>query len=333
MRALIAILAIAVACAPDAYAQTPSPASGAGKAPDAWPARTIHMIVTFPPGSSPDLVGRMLNDKLGAALGQTVIVENRPGAGGNLGTKLIAKAAPDGYTIGLSIGGPLAVNKVLYSKLEYDPFTDLAPITLVAASPNVLVVDPKLGIGSVKELIALARSQPGRLNYGSVGNGSSSHLTMELLKTMAGVDIVHVPYPGSPQVNAAIAGGQIAAGFVVPATAMPLVQGGRLKALAVTTGTRSLVLPDLPTVAEAGFPGFQSMAWIGMAAPARTPPRAIERLSEELVRIIRSEDVRRRMQGIYFQAIGTTPEGLAQLMRADVELWGKVIRQTGAKAD
>lgn len=333
MRVLAAILAIAIACAPDAYAQTPSPASGPGKAPDAWPARTIHMIVTFPPGSSPDLVGRMLNDKLGAALGQTVIVENRPGAGGNLGTNLIAKAAPDGYTIGLSIGGPLAVNKVLYSKLEYDPFTDLAPITLVAASPNVLVVDPKLGIGSVKELIALARSQPGKLNYGSVGNGSSSHLTMELLKTMAGVDIVHVPYPGSPQVNAAIAGGQIAAGFVVPATAMPLVQGGRLKALAVTTGARSLVLPDLPTVAEAGFPGFQSVAWIGMAAPARTPPRAIDRLSEELVRIIRSEDVRRRMQGIYFQAIGTTPEGLAQLMRADVELWGKVIRQTGAKAD
>jgi len=212
---------------------------------------------------------RMLNDRLGAALGQPVIVENRPGAGGNLGTHLVAKAAPDGYTIGLSIGGPLAVNKVLYPKLEFDPFTDLAPITLVAASPNVLVVDPGLGVGSVKEFVALARAQPGRLNYGSVGNGSASHLTMELLKTRAGIDIVHIPYPGSPQVNAAIAGGQIAAGFVVPATAMPLVQGGRMKALAVTSSVRSAVLPELPTVAEAGFPGFQSTAWIGMVAPPR----------------------------------------------------------------
>ena len=325
--------ALAAAVAEGAFAQPASKAPAGKPATGNWPSKAIHMIVTFPPGSSPDLVARMLNDRLGTALGQPVVVENRPGAGGNLGTNLIAKAAPDGYTIGLSIGGPLAVNKVLYSKLEYDPFRDLAPITLVAASPNVLVVDPKLGVGSVKEFVALAKSQPGKLNYGSVGNGSSSHLTMELLKTRAGIDIVHVPYPGSPQVNTAIAGGQIAAGFVVPATAMPLVQGGRLKAIAVTSGVRSPVLPELPTIAEAGFPGFQSTAWIGMAAPAKTPPPIVDRLSEELVRIIRSEDVRRRMQSIYFQAIGTTPEGLAQLMRDDVELWGKVIRQTGARAD
>ena len=335
MKTLFAALVLAVALVPESSTSAQPASTGSTRTTTArdWPAKTIRMIVPFPPGSSPDLVARMLNDKLGAALGHPVIVENRPGAGGNLGTALMAKAAPDGYTIGLSIGGPLAVNKVLYSKLEFDPFRDLAPITLVAASPNVLVVDPKLAVGSVKEFVALAKSQPGKLNYGSVGNGSASHLTMELLKTRAGIDIVHVPYPGSPQVNTAIVGGQIAAGFVVPATAMPLVQGARLKALAVTSSVRSVVLPELPTVAEAGFPGFQSTAWLGMVAPATTPKPVIDRISMELVRIIRSDEVRNRMRGIYFQAIGTTPEGLANLMREEVERWGKVIKQTGAKAD
>ena len=333
MNKLYAALAILAGLTGNALAQTASTAPSRATGTGDWPAKAMHMIVPFPPGSSPDLIARMLGEKLGTALGQPVIVENRPGAGGNLGTALVARAAPDGYTIGLSIGGPLAVNTVLYSKLPYDPFTDLAPITLVAASPNVLVVDPKLGVGSVKEFVALAKSQPGKLNYGSVGNGSASHLTMELLKAEAGIDIVHVPYPGSPQVNTAIAGGQIAAGFVVPATAMPLVQGGRMKALAVTSSVRSTVLPELPTVAEAGFPGFQSTAWLGMVAPARTPEPIVERISAELVRIIRSDEIRGRMARIYFQAIGTTPAGLATLMRDEVERWGKVIRQTGAKAD
>src|SRR3990170_3614114 len=333
MNKLYAALAILAGLTGNALAQTASTAPSRATGTGDWPAKAMHMIVPFPPGSSPDLIARMLGEKLGTALGHPVIVENRPGAGGNLGTALIAKAAPDGYTIGLSIGGPLAVNTVLYSKLPYDPFTDLAPITLVAASPNVLVVDPKLGVGSVKEFVALAKSQPGKLNYGSVGNGSASHLTMELLKTQAGIDIVHVPYPGSPQVNTAIAGGQIAAGFVVPATAMPLVRGGRMKALAVTSSVRSAVLPELPTVAEAGFPGFQSTAWLGMVAPAKTPGPIVDRISAELVRIIRSDEVRNRMRNIYFQAIGTTPGGLATLMREEVERWGKVIKQTGAKAD
>jgi tripartite-type tricarboxylate transporter receptor subunit TctC len=298
-----------------------------------WPLKPIHMIVPFPAGSSPDLIARMLNDKLAAALGQPVIVENRPGAGGNIGTALVAAAAPDGQTIGLSIGGPLAVNKVLYAKLNYDPFVDLAPVTLVASSPNVLVVDPKLGVGSVRELIDLAKAKPGNLNYGSVGNGSASHLTMELLKSLAGVDIVHVPYPGSPQVNSAIAGGQIAAAFVVPGTAMPLVQAGRLKAIAVTSAKRSPVLPQLPTIAEAGFPGFQSTAWLGIVAPAKTPAPVIDRLASELSRIIRSDETEKRMQALYFQAIGSTPVELAAFMREEVERWGKVIKLTGAKVD
>ena len=307
-------------------------ASSLAVAADPWPAKAVHIIVPFPPGSSPDLIARMLTEKLAQALGQPVIVENKPGAGGNLGTGLVTKAEPDGYTIGLSIPGPLAVNTVLYKKMEYDPFTELAPIALVAVSPNVLIVNPGLGVNSVKEFIDYAKARPGKLNYGSVGNGSASHLTMELLKMQAGVDIVHVPYPGSPQVNTAILADQIQAGFVVPGTAMPLVQSGRVKALAVTSSAKSPVLPDLPTIADV-FPGFESSAWLGMVAPAKTPKPIIDRLNQELVAIIHSAEVRERMLKIYFQAIGTTPEGLASLMRSERDRWAKVIKQTGASAD
>src|SRR5215831_19171859 len=298
-----------------------------------WPTRPVHMIVPFPAGSSPDLIARLLTEKLAPVLGQPVIVENKPGAGGNVGTGLVARAAPDGYTIGFSIPGPLAVNSVLYKKMEYDPFKDLAPVCLVAASPNVLVVDPKLGVGTMKELVALAKSQPGKLNYGSVGSGSSSHLTMELFKEAAGIDIVHVPYPGSPQVNTAILSGQVAAGFVVPATAMPLVESGRLKAIAVTTSVRSIVLPEYPTLAESGYPEVVSTAWQGVVAAAKTPAPIIERLSRELIAIVRADDVREKMIRLYFQPIGSSPSGLASLMRQEAERWGKVIRKTGATAD
>jgi len=319
MSRIVAAVAIACALVAPAAAQ------------DRWPARPIRMIVPFPPGSSPDLVARMLNDKLGQALGQPVIVENRPGAGGMVGTGAVAKAAPDGYTMGLSIPGPLAVNTVLVQKMEYDPFRDLAPVGVVATSPNVLVVDPRLGVSDVTGFVALAKSQPGRLNYGSVGNGSASHLTMELLKQLAGIDLVHVPYPGSPQVNTAILNGQIAGGFVVPATAMPLVQGGRLKALGSTTTTRSVVLPDMPTIAEQGFPGFRSTAWLAAVVPAKTPEPVVRRLSEELVRVVRADDVRQRMIAIYFQPVGTAPEALRILMREEADRWGKVIKAAGVK--
>ncbi len=318
-RTLFAALALACAVATQALGQ------------EAWPARSIRMIVPFPPGSSPDLIARMINDQLAQALGQPVVVENRPGAGGMVGTAAVAKAAPDGYTFGLSIPGPLAVNTVLMQKMEYDPFRDLAPVTIVASSPNVLVVDPKLGVSDLKGFVELARSQPGKLNYGSVGNGSASHLTMELLKQRAGIDLVHVPYPGSPQVNTAILNGQIAGGFVVPATALPLVQAGRLKALGATTTTRSVVLPEVPTIAEQGFPGFYSTAWIAAVAPANTPDRIVRRLAETMASIIRSDEVRQRMIAIYFQPVGTAPEALRILMREEAERWGKVIKAAGVK--
>ncbi len=321
----LSVLAVALVCAASVWAQ-PAPTDV-----KTWPSRAIHLIVPFPAGSSPDLIARVLSEKLAPALGAPVVVENRPGAGGNLGTALVARAAPD--TIGISIPGPLAVNTVLYRKMEYDPFKDLAAVSLVGASPNLLVVDPALKVESVKEFVALAKSQPGKLNYGSVGNGSTSHLTMELFKEAAGLELVHVPYPGSPQVNTAILSGQVAAGFVVPATAMPLVQSGRLKALAVTTSVRSIVLPEYPTLAEAGYPQVVSTAWNGIVAPAKTPRPVIERLSRELVAALRSEDVREKMLRMYFQPTGTAPAGLANLMRSEAERWGKVIRKTGATAD
>jgi tripartite-type tricarboxylate transporter receptor subunit TctC len=328
MRRLVAALALAL---PALCAQAQQPTStGPGQA---WPSRPVHMIVPFPAGSSPDVIARILTEKLAPVLHQPVVVENRPGAGGNVGTAVVARAAPDGYTVGLSIQGPLAVNKVLYKKMAYDPFMDLAPVTLVATSPNLLVVDPRLGVDSVKALVALAKKQPGKLNYGSVGNGSASHLTMEMFKEAAGVDLVHVPYPGSPQVNAAIVAGDVAAGFVVPATAMPLVQSGRLKALAVSAEHRSAALPAYPSVAESGLPQVVSTAWNAVVAPAGTPAPIVDRLSRELRAIIHSDDVREKLVRIYFEPAGSTPEALAGLMRSELERWSRIIRKTGASAD
>jgi len=303
--------------------------TGAAGAQDTWPARPVRMIVPFPPGSSPDLVGRMLAEQLTPALGQQVIVENKPGAGGMVGTGQVANAAPDGYTIGLSIPGPLAVNTVLMRKMPYDPLKQLAPITLVAQSPNVLVVDPRLGATTLQDFIRIVKASPGKYNFGSVGNGSASHLTMELLKSIAGLDIVHVPYKGSPQVIQGMLSGDVAAAFIVPATAMPQVHAGKLLALASTSSVRTVALPDMPTVAELGYPGFESTAWLGMVAPAKTPPPIVERLSQELVKALRSPGVRERMLRIYFQPVGTAPEGLTNQMRSEIERWGKVIKAAG----
>jgi tripartite-type tricarboxylate transporter receptor subunit TctC len=298
-----------------------------------WPTRAVRVIVPFPAGSSPDLVARVITEPLSAVFGQPFVVENRPGAGGNIGTAAIARAAPDGYTIGLSIPGPLAVNTVLYAKLDYDPFRDLAPVSLVAFSPNVLLVDPRLGVTTLDAFIDAVKRQPGRLNYASVGNGSASHLTMELLKQRAGLDLVHVPYPGSPQVIAALMNGQVAAGFIVPAAAMAQVQAGRLVAIAATSAGRSAVLPDLPTIAEQGFAEFQSTSWLGMVAPAGTPAPTIGRLSAEVLRVLRLPEVRQRLHALYFEPVGTAPETLAALMRDERDRWATIIRKTGAKVD
>ena len=306
---------------PAAYAQTD------------WPNRPITMIVPFPAGSSPDTLARMIAQPLGKALGQAIVVDNKPGAGGNIGTGAVAHAQPDGYTILYTINGPLVTAPALYTKLPYDPVKDLAPVTLVATSPNVLVVDPALKVDSVSALEALVKKEPGKLNYGSVGAGSSAHLAMELFKGRQGLDILHVPYAGFPQVITAMLGNQVQAAFMVPAIAMPQVRDGRIKALAVASLQRSPSLPDLPTMAEQGAPGFESISWNAVLVPAGTPQPLVDRLNTELVKIIRSDEAKTLFTAQYFTPVGSTPAELSALIKKETQVLGGVIKRLNLTLD
>jgi len=299
----------------------------------AWPNKPIKMLVPFPPGSSPDIIARLVCEPLGHALGQTIVVDNRPGAGGNVGTASVAKADPDGYTFLFTIQGPLVTAPLLTKHLNYDPVKELAPVTLVATSPNVLVVDPKLGANTLADFVRIAKEKKGQLNYGSVGNGSAAHLAMELFKTRAGLDIVHVPYQGFPQVVNAILAGQVQAGFMVPGIAIGQIRVGKLKALGVTTLGRAAALPEMPSFVEQGYPGFEAISWQAVLAPAGTPRAIIDRVSTELIRIIKSDEVRAKILGQFFSAAGTAPEALAGLMKTERERWGKVIKAAGVEPE
>ncbi len=298
-----------------------------------WPARSIRLVVPFPAGSSPDTIARVIATPLGTALGQTIVIDNKPGAGGNIGTGTVAHAAPDGYTMLFTINGPLATAPALYSKLNYDPLKDLAPVTIVATSPNVLVVAPTLDVKSVSEFNALVKKDAGKLNYGSVGAGSSGHLAMELLKGREGLDILHVPYAGFPQVTTAMIGGQIQAGFMVPAIAMPQVRAGKIKALAVTSAKRSPALPELPTMAEQGVSDFEVISWQAILMPAGTPKPIIDRLNQELVKIIRSDEVRKQLNNQYFTAVGSSPSELTDLINKETKTLGAVIKRLNITLD
>ena len=299
----------------------------------AWPNRPIKLVVPFPPGSSPDFIARLIAEPLAHALGQAVVVDNRPGAGGSIGTGAVARTEPDGYTLLFTIQGPLVTAPLLTKGLNYDPARDLAPITLVATSPNVLVVDPKLGANSLADFVRIAKQKKGQLNYGSVGIGSASHLAMELFKTRAGIDLLHVPYQGFPQIVGAILAGQVQAAFMVPGIAMGQVRAGKLQALGVTTLGRAGSLPELTSFVEQGYADFEAISWQAVLAPANTPKAIVDRVAGELIRIIKTDDVRGKMLGQYFSAAGTAPEALAGLMKTERERWAKVIKVAGVQPE
>lgn len=299
----------------------------------AWPSHPLRMILTAPPGSSIDVLGRIVGDKLKERLGQPVVPENRAQAGGTVGTETIARADKDGYTFGLSFTGPLATAQFLYAKLPYDPARDLAPIVLVGTAPNILAVPASLPVNSFKEFIEYARARPGQLNYASVGNGSASHLAMELLKAQAELFVVHIPYNGAPPAVQATAAGEVQAIMSNPTSLLPLISGKRVKPLAVTGRTRWSPMKDLPTIAESGFPGFEAVAWNGFVAPAGTARATIDLLNREINAILANPEIRPRIEGAGWDVAGGTPQQFADFMAAERTRWQPVIARSGARLD
>jgi tripartite-type tricarboxylate transporter receptor subunit TctC len=298
-----------------------------------FPQRPVRLVVPYPPGSGTDIAARILAQKLTEGWGQQVIVENKPGAGAIIGVDAVAKAAPDGYTIGIADTGPLAINPALYPKLPYNPVRDLAPVTLVANLPFILVVNPSLPVHNVAELVALAKSKPGQINYASVGNGSAVHLATELFKTRAGINLTHIPYKGSAPALQGLLGGEASVMFVNLLSAKALVQSGKVRALAAAPGKRIAAMPDLPTIAEAGVPGYQFEAWFGIVAPAGTPKPVIDKLNQDLRRVIALSQVRDVFDQGGFEPVGSSVESFANLIPGEIERWGKLVRETGAKVE
>lgn len=292
-----------------------------------WPDHVIKVIVPFAAGSTPDIVARLVAEKLHARFGQPFIVENKPGAGGNIGTEAVAKSAPDGYTIGVSITGPLVNNTLLYKKLGYDPFKELAPVTQLVTQPSVLVVTNDLGVRNVDELVALLRKNPGKYNYASYGNGSISHLAMELLAAQSGSQIVHVPYPGSPQAVQALLAGEAHMGALAPGPVMPHVKTGKLKAIAVTSRERFALLPDVPTFKESGVANVEATAWQGVVVPAGTSPAIVHTLQREISLVLKMPDVVEKLRAQYMEPVGSTPEQFAAFMREERARWAPIIRR------
>ena len=289
--------------------------------------------MSAPAGSSIDAIGRILSDKLKDSLRQPVIVENRAGAGGTLATDFVAKSAPDGYTMALSFNGPLAFGPHLYAKLPYDPFRDLIPVIITTSQPNVLAVSVAVPGSSLKELIAHARANPGKFSYASVGNGSSSHLTMELFKAMARLDKVHVPFNGSPPAIASVAGNDTQLLFAVPTAITPIAKVGKVKLLAVSGAARYALTPDLPTVAEAGLPTFEALAWNGVLLPAGTPAEIVARLNREFNAALKHDDVRVRLNAAGLDPVGGSAEAFRELIKSESDKWGPIIRRIGVRVD
>jgi tripartite-type tricarboxylate transporter receptor subunit TctC len=324
MRMRAAAIVIVWAVATSAGAQSPA-------AP--YPAKPIRMIVTAAAGSGPDLVARMVGQKLNVALGQPVVIEDRPGAGGSIAAELAAKAPPDGYTLVMASAGSHAVSPALYPKLSWDPVRDFVPITIVSVAPNVLIVHPSLPVKTVRELVALAKARPGQMSFGSGGSGSSAHLSGELLRLLAGINIVHVPFKGAPSAALGVIGGQVEMGLLNLPPTLPQVRSGRLKALAVTTVKRAAALPELPTIAEAGVPGYEASTWYGVMAPAGTPSDITAKIYAGIIAGLRTDDMRARIAVDGGEVVGSTPEEFTAVLKRDLEKWTRVVREAGARPD
>ena len=309
-------------------AQTASPGSGQG-----WPSRPIRFIVPFPPGGGTDVNARIIAPRLSAALGQQVVVENRTGAGGMVGTEVVAKSAPDGYSMVIATIGPIAINQSLYAKMTYDPAKDLAPVTITGEVPNGLVVHPTLPAKTLKDLIALAKQRPRELNYGSSGAGAGDHLAAEMLSVMAGIRMTHVPYKGGPLAMVDLMAGNIQLIFATLATGMPYIRAGRVRTLAVAGAQRFALLPEVPTVAEAGVPGYAIHNWAGVFVAAGTPRPIIDRLNVEIVKALAPPDVRQKLLEMGLVAATNTPDQFASFIQSETVKWAKVVKDANLKLD
>ena len=320
LAALASVAAVAALAPPAARAES-------------YPSKPIRMVVGFPSGGAPDILARIFSEKVSPSWGQPVVVDNKPGAGGNIGAEAVAHAAPDGYTLALGTVGTHSINGALYSKMPYDMVKDFVPVILLASTPNVLVVHPSVPARNVQELIALAKSKPGGLTFGTPGVGTSLHVSGELFNTMAGTRITHVPYKGRAMAIPDLLGGHITMMFDNLPSALPVVKEGKLRALGVTSAKRSSSAPDIPTIAEQGLPGYEAESWFAVFAPAGTPKDVVSKLNAELNRIFELPDVRQKLATLGLDPVLGTPEKLASYQRSEIAKWAKVVKESGAKAE
>ena len=331
MKALVA--SIAVLCLMWSTATAAAAAGTMSDAAGGYPQRPIRIIVAYTPAGTTDILARLIGQKMTESWGQSVIVENRPGANGNIGTEIAARATPDGYTILMGTAATHSINNTLYPNLTWHAQRDFEPISLVAVVPNLLVVNNALPVKSVKDLIAYARTNPGKLTFGSPGIGATAHLSMELLKTLTGTNMVHVPYKGSAGVLADVTAGQIQLAMDNIPVYLPQARAGKIRALAVSSPQRAAAAPEIPTVAEAGVPGFEALSWFGLVAPAKTPRAIVTKLAGETQRILKLPDVNERIVGLGAQPVGGTPAEYAAFIKSEIAKWQKVIRNAGVKLE
>jgi tripartite-type tricarboxylate transporter receptor subunit TctC len=304
-----------------------------GHAQENYPSKPVRIVIPYPPGGASDVTARLLGQKLAEAWGQQVVPDNRPGANGIVALELVAKSAPDGYTLLMANLGPNAINPAVYSKLPYDPVKDFSPVTLTTLVPQVLVASPSLEAKNIAELIALARANPGKINYGTGGNGSANHLAVELMASIAGVKLTAVPYKGDAPAMADAISGQVSMTLPTVLAATPHIKSGKLRPLAVTTKTRVPALPDVPTMQEAGVPGYESVSWGGIMAPAGTPPAIINKLHAEFARILKLPDIQERMEALGSTIVGAGPAEFSAFLQAEIRKWDAVAKKAGIRLE